>query len=139
MKSSLTRIAALLTCGAPLLLAQGGMTPYVQDFYNNSSKTNSNWTINGSASYGSGELQIPSASGASLISKVAVPDGTTQYQVATEGSYMGGGAFTLYLEATSNALFNPTGASTGSFYVFVTRKRDRPTHAPAHKQLCTKR
>jgi hypothetical protein len=94
MKSFLIGDLVLLSCGAPVLFAQGGMAPYVQDFFDNVSQSNSYWTVNGSASYSSG-LQITSASGASLISKTAVPDGTSQYQVYT-GGYVGGGALTLY-------------------------------------------
>jgi RHS repeat-associated protein len=119
MRNLLGAWAILLSCGAPLLRGQGQMAPYLEVQFSNSSQTSSDFTINGSASYGNANgLQITSSSGASLISKTAVPDGTSQYEVSTLG-YVGSGALVLYLEATSNALLNPAGASTGSFYAFV--------------------
>jgi YD repeat-containing protein len=114
---ALWTVASVLVA-APTLLAQGSTSPYYEDTFGNPSQTNNNWTINGSASYSS-LLIITSASGASLISKIAVPDGTSQYQATINGTYIAGGGYTLYLEATSNALLNPVGASTGTFYAFV--------------------
>jgi YD repeat-containing protein len=70
------------------------------------------WVQNGSISAGSGGL-TSSASG-SLISSVAVPDGSGNYEVKmTLALTANGGNFFSYLRASSNSLAN---SSLGTFY-----------------------
>jgi RHS repeat-associated protein len=71
------------------------------------------WTQNGVLTAGSGGLTSADTTGGSLISKVAVPDGTSDYEVKTVLTLSAsGGTYVTYLAATSNAL-SPT--STGSY------------------------
>ncbi len=97
---------------APFLFA---LNYYFSDNFTNASTSAQNWNINGSASEGSNGLNISSTAGASFISKVAVPDGTAQYEVnMLMKANASGGSYVLYLEATPNALLSQT--SIGSFY-----------------------
>jgi hypothetical protein len=87
------------------------------------------WNINGNTQEGYGPtdygLRVSDASGASLISTVAVPDGSNQYWVtiATNDSLDGAGStYLIYLEATPDSLLNLTGESSGSFYAFAMQK-----------------
>jgi hypothetical protein len=103
--------------------AGGGPSPYVRDVFDDMSQTGSWWTVNGNVTEDDNGLAVSAASGASLISTVPVPDGSSQYEIDLQTGLSGadnpGGAYVLYLEATPNALLNLTGASSGSFYAFA--------------------
>ncbi len=73
------------------------------------------WTQNGSVTPGAGGLTAPTTNGGSLISLVAVPDGTSDYEVkSTLTLPVSGGTWVHYLRASTDALSGP--APTGSFY-----------------------
>jgi hypothetical protein len=119
-----------LTTRLSLAVFNSPVAPYVSDNLQSSSQTAQQWQINGSVSQNSSGATVTSTSGASLISKVTVPDGTTQYQVSfstnTPYDNNADGWYILYLQATQNALLNPNGASTGSFYAFAVRAYAMP-------------
>jgi hypothetical protein len=73
------------------------------------------WTQNGTLTAGAGGLTSSDANGGSLISRVAVPDGTSEYEVAmTLNLTSSGGNYVAYVKATPDArLASPT---AGSFY-----------------------
>jgi hypothetical protein len=77
------------------------------------------WTENGTGlTAGSGGLTDSNSNGGSLISKVAVPDGTSDYEVKTQLTLaQSGGDYITYLRASSNALIGPSPAGTA--YAFV--------------------
>ena len=105
------RILALFAAAALPVLGQ--YTYYYSDAF--SSLNTNNWTANGSVSVGGG--LFTSSSAGSLISKIAVPDGTSSYEVKTTLSIpASGGSYVAYLRATSNALLTSTGA-TGTFWL----------------------
>jgi YD repeat-containing protein len=82
-----------------------------------SSINTSNWTENGTLTAGSGGLTSSNSNGGSLISKVAVPDGTSNYEVKTTLTLtQSGGTYVTYLRASSNALSGP--AVAGTAYAF---------------------
>ncbi len=61
----------------------------------------------------SGGMTDASTIGSSLISKVAVPDGSSNYEVRTTLTLtQSGGTYTTYLRATSNAMSGPSAAGT---------------------------
>ncbi|HUJ50696.1 MAG TPA: fibronectin type III domain-containing protein [Bryobacteraceae bacterium] len=65
-----------------------------------------NWSIKGDAS---------SASGTALISRIAVPDGSSEYEVrAALNLKESGGVYSIYLHASPDAMAGP--AAAGSFY-----------------------
>jgi len=73
------------------------------------------WVQNGSVTATSGGLTAPGANGGSLISTVAVPDGSSKYEVnarLTLGA--SGGAYVIYLRASNDALSGP--AAAGTYY-----------------------
>jgi hypothetical protein len=73
----------------------------------------SNWTQNGTLSAGSGGLTSSNSSGGSLISKISVPDGTSNYEVKTTLTLTSsGGTYVTYLRASSNAMSGPSAAGT---------------------------
>ncbi len=73
------------------------------------------WTQNGSVTPTAGGLTAPAANGGSLISLIAVPDGTSDYEVKTTLTLpVSGGTWVHYLRATTDALSGS--APTGSFY-----------------------
>jgi RHS repeat-associated protein len=77
----------------------------------------SNWTENGTLTAGTGGLTSSATDGGSLISKVAVPDGTSNYEVKTTLTLtQSGGTYITYLHASSNAMSGP--APTGTTYAF---------------------
>jgi hypothetical protein len=79
--------------------------------------TPSNWTQNGTLTAGSGGLTSSNTNGGSLISKVSVPDGTSDYEVKTTLTLtQSGGTYVTYLRATSNAMSGP--ALAGTTYAF---------------------
>jgi hypothetical protein len=126
------RIGTLLFPAASALLilfpaictaAVGGVTPYVTDNFVDLNQSAQIWNINGNVQLDSYALATSDTGGASLISTVAVPDGTHQYQIdfytGLGGMDNPGGTYVLYLEATTNALLNLNGTSSGSFYAFA--------------------
>ena len=73
-----------------------------------------NWSIKGDAT-GVDGLTSASASGAALISRVAVPDGSSEYEVrAALNLKESGGVYSIYLHASPDAMAGP--AAAGSFY-----------------------
>ena len=65
-----------------------------------------NWSIKGDAS---------TASGTALISRIAVPDGSSEYEVrAALNLKESGGVYSIYLHASPDAMAGP--AAAGSFY-----------------------
>jgi hypothetical protein len=93
----------------------GAYTYYVTDNLQNQSASARQWTINGLATESSAGLNTGSE--AALISSVPVPDGSTNYEIAaTLNLTTSGGYYTLFLEASSNALLGDT--TTGTFYAF---------------------
>ena len=104
------RYLAVLVCAAPLFGA------YTYSIWTESwgSTISGNWTQNGTIS-ASGGLTSASATGGSLISNVAIPDGTSQYEVKTKIALaQSGGTYISYLRATSNAISSSSAA--GTFY-----------------------
>ena len=92
-----------------------GYTYYYSDQFSTINLTK--WSQNGSivASGQIAGLTASSTNGGSLISLVAVPDGTSQYEAkATLDIAANGGTFTVYLNASSDALSGP--AASGSYY-----------------------
>lgn len=73
-----------------------------------------NWTVNGSVSTVNAlGLEAPSATGGSIISNIAVPDGTSEYEVKsilTLSTF--GGTYVSYLRASPDALSGPSPAGT---------------------------
>jgi hypothetical protein len=73
------------------------------------------WSVKGDASSVGGGLTSASASGAALLSRVAVPDGSSEYEVrAALNLKQSGGVYTVYLHASPDALSGP--AAAGSYY-----------------------
>ena len=72
------------------------------------------WSIKGDASVDGG-LTSASAGGAALISRVAVPDGSSEYEVrAALNLKEPGGVYSIYLHASPDAMAGP--AAAGSYY-----------------------
>lgn len=91
---------------------QLGYFPYYSDPL---TSVSSNWTSNGTVSTGTSGLTSSDSNGGSLISTVAVPDGTSQYEVtATLALTQSGGTYVVYTRATTNARSGPT--AQGTFY-----------------------
>jgi hypothetical protein len=113
-KAILTRLAIFAAACSALL---GTYTYYFTDTL--TSINTSNWTQNGTLTAGSGGLTSSNiTTGGSLISKVSVPDGTSDYEVRTTLTLTAsGGNYITYLRASSNALLGP--APAGTAYGFV--------------------
>ena len=97
----------------PFLLAPALLATYTY-FYSDTLTTidTSKWVQAGSVSATSGGLTATSTNGGSLISSVAVPDGTSLYEVKmTLGLTTSGGTYVTYLHATNDALSGPGAAS----------------------------
>src|SRR5271165_722558 len=75
-----------------------------------------NWSTKGDATYAAGGVTAASATGAALLSRLPVPDGSSEYEVKA-ALYLkeSGGVYTIYLHASSDALASPAAAS-GSYY-----------------------
>ena len=73
----LLAIAAIGRCLAQL----PGEAPYTTDTFGSANQSAQQWQTNGQVSEGSSGLQITSTTGASMISTVTIPDGSTQYRV----------------------------------------------------------
>ncbi len=119
-------IAALLA-----VVAAAYYTNYYEDSF--SSIDGTKWYLNGTLSAGSSGLT--STGTGSLISKVAVPGGTSDYQVFTALNLpTGGGTCYHYLRASTDAL---SGSSpSGSFYSVELRN---PTWVGAACCPCSRR
>jgi len=103
------------------LYCTAGSTGYQYYYSDTFGSINSTaWYQNGSITTGSGGLTSSSSSGGSVISKAAVPDGTSQYEVKAtltlNAPTQSGETYALYLRGTSNALSGP--AASGTFYAF---------------------
>ncbi len=109
MRASILASLALLAGTA----AFAAYTYYYSDTLTTVNTTN--WTQNGSVTATSGGLTATTANGGSLISKVTVPDGTTDYEVKlTLTLATSGGTYVSYLKATTNAMSGP--APQGTYY-----------------------
>jgi hypothetical protein len=76
-----------------------------------------NWTQAGSVAASAGGLTATDANGGSLISRVGIPDGTSDYEVRANVTLVAnGGNYTLFARATPDARTGAGGA--GSFYAF---------------------
>jgi hypothetical protein len=114
-----TRARAILI--RSVVSAAACSTLFAYTYYFTDSLTSINttyWTQNGTLTAGSGGLTSSNANGGSLISKVAVPDGTSDYEVKTTLTLtQSSGDYITYLRASSNALIGPSPAGTA--YAFV--------------------
>ena len=111
-KAILTRSAIFAAACSALF---GTYTYYFTDTL--TSINTSNWTQNGTLTAGSGGLTSSNSNGGSLISKVAVPDGSSNYEVKTTLTLtQSGGTYVTYLRASSNAMSGP--AAAGTAYAF---------------------
>jgi hypothetical protein len=98
----------------PINCSAGGYQYYYTDAL--TSINGSNWTQNGTLSATPAGLTSAATSGGSLISKVAVPDGTADYEVsATLNLQQTGGTYSLFMRATTDAQSGP--AARGTYYV----------------------
>lgn len=108
-------LAALL-----LALVSRQLCPAAYNYYQTYTGTGGQFTQNGtltnlSTPYGAG-LTSSDANGGSLISSMAVPDGTLNYEAAmTLGIAHSGVTYTLYLLASSNAQLGASLAN-GTYY-----------------------
>jgi RHS repeat-associated protein len=76
---------------------------------------NTYWRLNGAVTAASQGLSATTVNGGSLISLVAVPDGSTQYEVNTTLTLAAnGGTYVHYLAASQDALTGP--AAGGTFF-----------------------
>ncbi len=103
-------------CAFPLVFTPCALAQY-QYYYSDSFSTvnTSNWYVNGSLTTGSSGLT--SSSTGAVISKVAVPDGSSFYEVKmTLALTANGGKYYSYLRATSNT---DADAGTGTYYAIV--------------------
>ena len=75
-----------------------------------------NWTQNGTLTPTAGGLTAPAAGGGSLISKLAIPDGSADVEVdLTVNLAASGGTYIAYLRASPDAMSGPSTA-TGTYY-----------------------
>ena len=73
------------------------------------------WLVSGDANVTADGLTSASSGGAALISRVATPDGSSQYEVrALLDLKESGGVYTIYLHASLDAIAGP--AASGSYY-----------------------
>ena len=73
------------------------------------------WIVAGDANITSDGLTSASPRGAALVSRVAVPDGTSEYEVrAALNLKESGGVYSIYLEASPDAMAGPS--ASGSYY-----------------------
>jgi len=95
------RLLALLLTPPGCLLAS--YTYYYTDSLTSINTTN--WYQNGSLTATSGGLTAPTINGGALISKLAVPDGSANYEIkSTLTLPVSGGTYVQLLRATSNAV-----------------------------------
>ena len=109
-----------LRVGALLLLSTPGWAAYQYYLTDNLNSTNaSNWSTTGSV--GASSLGLTGSgfgsSGGSLISRIPIPDGTSEAEVrATLKLGSSGGSYTTYLQASADAA--TSGNGSGSFLAF---------------------
>ena len=99
------------------ILAAGALFGAYQYYYSDTLTTinTANWSQNGSVTATAGGLTATTANGGSLISKVSVPDGTSQYEVKTTLTLTtSGGTYITYLRASADAMSGPT--PRGTYY-----------------------
>src|SRR5438552_18483166 len=95
---------------APLFLFANQASAAYQYYFTDGLTTinTANWTQNGSVRGTSSGLTATSANGGALVSKLAVPDGTSDYEVKmTLPLTSSGGTYITYLHATTDALAGP--------------------------------
>jgi hypothetical protein len=104
------------TAGNNVFNCPAGATGYQYYFSDPVTSINgASWTQNGPLTAGAGGLTTSDANGGSLISRVAVPDGTSEYEVAmTLNLSSSGGNYIAYFRATPDARLGPV--TTGTFY-----------------------
>jgi len=104
------KLSALLLCTTP---AWGAYSYYLTDPLQ--SIDAAKWSATGTSAPGSAGLAAPDANGATLVSRVPVPDGTAEAEVAiTVTLARSGGAYTAFLQASPDAR---TGASSSGTYL----------------------
>ena len=80
-----------------------------------SALSSDNWTVLGDASAVDGGVTSASVTGASLLSRITVPDDSSNYEVrAALNLKQSGGVYTIYLHASPDAIAGPVAA--GSYY-----------------------
>ena len=112
------RIGAAVRLLASVMIASGSLFGAYSYYYTDSFATinKSAWTVNGAPLIGSAGLRTDGQ--ASLISTVAVPGGSSDYEVRiTPGMSTGSGAYDILLRATPDAL-SGWPVTQGSAYVF---------------------
>ncbi|MGA2882186.1 MAG: hypothetical protein ABSG13_24810 [Bryobacteraceae bacterium] len=115
MKNARAILIRLAVLAAVCSAAFATYTYYYTDSLTSINTTN--WTQNGTLTAGSGGLTSSATNGGSLISKVAVPDGSSNYEVKTTLTLNGnGGTYVTYLRASANAMSGP--APAGTTYAF---------------------
>src|SRR5260370_39608534 len=98
-----SRLLAILTAPACLFAAY---TYYYTDTLTSINTTN--WYQNGSLTPTTGGLTAPTANGGSLISKIAVPGGSSDYEVKSVLALpSNGGTYVQLVRATSHAMSGP--------------------------------
>jgi hypothetical protein len=103
-------LMSALAAAVPLL---GAYTYYYGDSFSTINTTA--WQQNGVLSAGSTGLTSSDPNGGALISKIAVPDGSSSYEVQSVIRLTAdGGTFVQYLRASQDAKTGP--AATGTFY-----------------------
>jgi RHS repeat-associated protein len=101
-----------------LLAAAPLFATYTYYFSDTLTSITSNWTANGVLTTGSSGLTSINTNGGSLISNVAVPAPSNQYEVKTTLTLtQSGGSFITYLRASSNAQY--ASGNTGTYYAVV--------------------
>ncbi len=114
-------LRSLLWVWAVLLLPQAGFGAYqyyVTDTLQNSSTSAQSWRING-ATPSQDANGLATWDSTALISTVAVPDGSSHYEVAAKIHLNNdGGYYTLYLNASPDAVLD-NNQITGTFYAFT--------------------
>lgn len=116
-------LSALLLCTTS---AWGAYSYYLTDTL--TSIDPSKWSSTGAVAPGAAGLSAPGASGGTLVSRVPIPDGTAEGEVAiTLTLAAAGGAYTEFLQASPDASTGP--ASSGTFFAF---EMQNPTFNTAH-------
>jgi hypothetical protein len=111
----------ITTAAAPFLLLTSAAFGQYQYYYGPDALNSINtakWGQNGTLTATAGGLLSYDSNGGSLISKVAVPGGSSFYEVKTKISLAGsGGTYITYLDASTDALSGAT-TSTGTYYAW---------------------
>jgi hypothetical protein len=111
MTRSITLAASLLVAAA----VHGSVQYYLTDPLTSIDPTK--WTTVGTLSSNAQGLSAPDPNGGALISRVPIPDGTSEAEVLTNITLNGsGGVYTEYLQASANAHTGSNGS--GSYLAF---------------------